>query len=92
MRDNDVIIRDASDGNLTATETQTFTLPGGNPHARQMAVLVLVPTDSGTDTLVVTARCTTTGHKVEVTHTTAIIGGTTETIGQIGGAVASRGW
>ena len=76
MRQHEDMIRDTTDGDLTATETQTTTL-SGTFREHPLMLNVLVPTDSGTDTLVVTLKCTTTGQKVEVTHSTAITGGTT---------------
>lgn len=77
MVDADLVLRDGS-SDLTGDENnQAFTLHTGNPIQHQMALYVLVPEVSSSDSLVVTARCTTTGEKVEITHTDAIDGNTT---------------
>ena len=77
IRDADFILRDGS-VDLTADETKTFTLSGGNSKQDSLAVHVLLPQDlaeSG-DTLKVTVKGTTTLHKVEVTHTDVVTQGT----------------
>lgn len=77
-RDVDLILRvGATEGNLTADETDTKTLANGVPVSKPLAVAVLVPQKSGTDTLKVTAKITTAGKKIEVTHTDNIDDGTT---------------
>ena len=77
-RDVDLILRvGATEGAFTADETDTVTLPNGVPVTKPLSVVVLVPQASGTDTLKVTAKITTTDKKIEVTHTDNIDDGTT---------------
>ncbi len=71
-RDNALVLRDTSDGNLTATETDTVTMTKGVAVTRPLAVNVIVPQASTSDTLKVTAKCTTSGEEIEVTHTNVI--------------------
>ncbi|KKN71166.1 hypothetical protein LCGC14_0423290 [marine sediment metagenome] len=67
--DADLVLRDGT-SDLTADElTQAFTMNNGNPTQHIMALYVLVPQVTGSTTLKVTVRCTTTGRKIEVTHT-----------------------
>ena len=69
-RDADMIIRTGSAADLTATETKSKTLPGGIFMTRPLCLKVLVPSQAGTTpTLVVTAKFTTDGKQIEVTHT-----------------------
>ncbi len=69
-RDADMIIRVGSSGDLTATETKSKTLPAGIFMTRPLCLKVLVPSQAGTTpTLVVTAKFTTDGKEIEVTHT-----------------------
>lgn len=69
-RDADMIIRTGSAADLTVTETKTKTLPGGTFMTRPLCLKVLVPSQAGTTpTLKVTAKFTTDGKGVEVTHT-----------------------
>jgi hypothetical protein len=70
MVDADLVLRDGT-SDLTADElTQAFTMNNGNPTQHIMGLYVLVPQSGGSGkTLKVTARCTTTGRKIEVTHT-----------------------
>ena len=69
-RDADMIIRTSTDPNLTATETKTKTLPAGIFQTMRLCLKVLVPSQAGTTpTLVVTAKFTTDGKEIEVTHT-----------------------
>lgn len=76
-RDDSLILR--NDGsNLESTETDTVTISGGVAIVRPLSVHVIVPSQSGTSpTLVVTAKCTTSGKEIEVTHTNAIDDGST---------------
>ena len=68
--DADMIIRTGSASDLTATETKSKTLPGGTFMTRPLCLKVLVPSQAGTTpTLVVTAKFTTDGKEIEVTHT-----------------------
>jgi hypothetical protein len=77
-RDADLILRDgATLGNLVGDETVTGTLPAGVSVTSPLAVVVLVPQTSASDTLKVTAKITTSGKKIEVTHTDDIDGNTT---------------
>ncbi|KKN15976.1 hypothetical protein LCGC14_0980500 [marine sediment metagenome] len=76
MRDADHILRDGT-SNLTADETIAFTLTGGQPKEAPLAVHVLVPTLSASDTLTVTIRGVTTSQKITVSHTDALTQGTT---------------
>lgn len=76
-RDNAHIIRDGS-SDLTATETTTFTVGGGNPVQRMAMLMVLVPSQAGTlPTLKVTVQTVTDGKEIEVTHTQNIDAATT---------------
>lgn len=76
MVDSDLLLRDGST-DLTATESaQSFTLHAGNPLVKPMALYVLVPEVSSGDSLKVTAKCTTTGEKIEVVHSDSIDGNT----------------
>jgi len=78
VTDSNVQVRAASDGDFTADESISITIRGGVHKTSPLQLVVLVPTDSGaSDTLVVTAKSTDTDKKVEVTHTDAILGGTT---------------
>ena len=77
-RDADAIIRPSTDPNLTATETKTLTLPAGTFQVMRLGLTVLVPSQAGTTpTLVVTAKFTTDGKEIEVTHTENIDASTT---------------
>lgn len=77
-RDADMIIRVGSSSDLTATETKSKTLPGGTFMTRPLCLKVLVPSQAGTTpTLVVTAKFTTDGKEIEVTHTENIDSATT---------------
>ena len=42
-RDNDLVLRASGDGNLTATENDTLTLPGGAPGNKPLAVEFVFP-------------------------------------------------
>ena len=69
-RDADKIIRVGADADLTATETIPFTLEAGVPFVRPSSLVVLVPSQTGTNpTLVVTVQAVTDGEEIEVTHT-----------------------
>lgn len=70
-RDADNIIRTGAT-NLTNTENLTYTLTAGVAHTSPMALNVLVPQASSGDSLKVTAKFTTAGKKIEVTHTDEI--------------------
>ena len=71
-RDNDHLLRDGT-SDLTATESaQAFTVTGGIHSVNPISLLVLVPKASASDTLKVAVKCTTTGKKIEVTHTDVI--------------------
>ncbi len=77
MVDADLVLRDGS-VDLTADElTQSFTLHTGNPIQHPMALYVLIPAVSASDSLLVTVRCVTTGEKIVVSHTDTIDGNTT---------------
>lgn len=82
-RDADLVLRvGATEGNLTADETDTKTLPNGVPVTKPMSVVVLIPQKSsletgGGDTMRITAKITTTNKKVEVTHTDLVKTGDT---------------
>lgn len=77
-RDADMILRVGSAGDLTGTETKSKTLPAGIYMTRPLCVKVLVPSQSGTSpTLKVTAKFTTDGKEIEVTHTENIDDATT---------------
>ena len=78
-RDADLIVRPSTDPNLTATETKTLTLGGaGIFQTGRLGLTVLVPSQAGTTpTLVVTAKFTTDGKEIEVTHTENIDAATT---------------
>lgn len=75
-RDVDLILRvGATEGDLTADETDTLTLPNGVPVGKPLSVVVLVPqssTNDASDTMKVTAKITTADKKYEVTHTDLI--------------------
>lgn len=71
-RDASLILRSSADGNLTGTETDTVTMTKGIAVQRPLAVNVVVPQASTSDTLKVTAKCTTAKKKIEVTHTDVI--------------------
>ena len=76
-RDADMIVR-TTGTDLTATETKTITVTGGIYMQRPLALVVLVPSQAGTTpTLVVTAKFTTDGNEIEVTHTENIDAATT---------------
>lgn len=75
--DVDFLLRDGST-NLTASElNKTFTLNTGVPLKKGLALYVLVPAVSASDSLKVTVRCTTADEKIEVTHTDSVDGNTT---------------
>ena len=74
-RDDELVLRDGGT-DLTATETLTKTLRGGNSHINPLSVLVLIPQAAGTDNIVVTVRFTDTGKQITITHTTAHISAT----------------
>ncbi len=69
MVDADLVLRDGSTDLTADSLTNAFTLHTGNPIQKPMALYVLVPKVTGSTTLKVTVRCTTTGRKIEVTHT-----------------------
>jgi len=71
------MLRASTDGNLTIDENVTATLTKGSPHVANLGVYVLVPQASTGDTLKVTAKITTSGDKIEVTHTDDIDDNTT---------------
>ena len=82
ITDADLALRVAGDGNLTADETNLTILdlgPGGTgPHG--VDVWIRVPTDSGTDTLVVTVNHDDSATMASVDHTETfetVTGGTT---------------
>lgn len=76
-RDSSLDLRTSSDGDLTADETLTLTLRGGNSKENLLSLHVLVPDASETsDTLKVTYKVTTSNYKIEVTHTDLITVGT----------------
>ena len=77
-RDADMILRVGSTSDLTADETKTITVDGGIYMTRPLAVNVLVPKSGGSGkTLKVTAKFTTDGSRIEVTHTDPIDDATT---------------
>lgn len=76
-RDASLVLRDSTDGNLTADETLSVTMTEGVAVVRPLAVNVVVPQTSASDTLKVTAKSTETGKKIEVTHTDVIDGNST---------------
>ena len=77
-RDADMIIRVGSAGDLTSDETKTITVTGGIYFTRPLAVNVLVPKSGGSGkTLKVTAKFTTDGKRIEVTHTDPLDDATT---------------
>lgn len=75
MRDNALVLRDGTT-DLTADENLTFTVPRIY-HKRPLAVYVLFPQDlaEASDTVVVTASCTTSGQKITVSHTDTVVTG-----------------
>ena len=75
--DADLVLRDGSSDLVSDELTQAFTLHTGNPLYKSLALYVLVPTVSASDSLIVTVRCTTTGSKIEVVHTDSIDTNTT---------------
>ncbi len=68
-RDDDLVLRDGST-DLTATETLTKTLRGGNSHINPLSVKVLLPQAAGTDTMAVRVRFTDSGKQISIEHTT----------------------
>ena len=74
-RDADLVLRDGST-NLTATETLTKTMRGGNSHINPLSVKVLIPTNASTENINVRVRFTDSGKQISITHTTNHIGGT----------------
>ena len=77
-RDADMILRVGSSSDLTADETKTITVVGGIYFTRPLAVNVLVPkSGGGGKTLKVTAKFTTDGERIEVTHTDLLDDATT---------------
>ena len=67
--DADLVLRDGSTDLTADSLTQAFTMNNGNPLQKPMALYVLIPKVTGSTTLQVTVRCTTTGRKIEVVHT-----------------------
>ena len=77
-RDNSLILRSSTDGDLTATENLTVTIVGGVHVRKPLGVHVTVPSQAGTTpTLKVTVKSLTDGKEIEVTHTENIDDATT---------------
>ncbi len=77
-RDEELILRDGT-SDLTADETLTLTLRGGNSHQHSLAVLILLPQDANVDTLTWRVRFTDTGKQHSITPTTVHTSGTDTT-------------
>lgn len=77
VRDEALVLRSSSAGNLVGDETKTFSVPEGTAD-KILAVHVLIPQAlaEASDTLKVTVKSTDTKHKLEVTHTDLVTQGT----------------
>ena len=76
--DSALVVRQASDGALTADETVQITfMKAGVPVNRNLMLHVVVPQGSTSDTLKVTARSTDPGNAIEVSHVDVIDDNTT---------------